>query len=383
MDKTKIAVSIFNKYAKEYQDKFMDVNLYSDTFDLFCNSIAKDNPEVLEIACGPGNITKYLLQKRPDLKILGTDLSLNMLELAKINNPTAEFQLMDCRDIDKIDKKYSAIMCGFCLPYLSKEETFKFISDASRLLESNGILCLSTMEDDYNKSGFRKGSTGDEIFMHYHQVDYLTYMLNRNNFKIIDLQRKIYPEGEGVITTDLLIVAQKISEEYIVRNAKPEEFEAIGKLMVQVYSQLEGFPKESEQPNYYKMLANIGELANKPETELLVAVSPDEKIAGTVVYFGDMKHYGSGGTATNEQNASGFRLLAVDPQTRGKGIGKLLTNECIRKAKEKKRCQVVIHSTMAMSTAWKMYENLGFKRSEDLDFMQGELPVLGFRLQLE
>ncbi len=69
-------------------------------------------------------------------------------------------------------------------------------------------------------------------------------------------------------------------QEYTVRNAKPSEFEKIGKLMAQAYSQLEGFPKESEQPNYYKMLANIGELTNKPGTELLVAVSSDNRIAG-------------------------------------------------------------------------------------------------------
>ena len=171
-------------------------------------------------------------------------------------------------------------------------------------------------------------------------------------------------------------------QEYSVRNAKLTEFVETGKLMVQVYSQLEGFPKESEQPDYYKMLANVGELTNKPETELLVAVSPDGKIAGCVVYFSDMKYYGSGGTATMEQNAAGFRLLAVDPLYRGQGIGKLLTNECIRKAKDKKLDQVIIHTTMAMQTAWKMYEKLGFKRSEDLDFTQGELPVFGFRLSL-
>jgi len=172
------------------------------------------------------------------------------------------------------------------------------------------------------------------------------------------------------------------NQEYIVRNAKPGEFEEIGKLMVKVYSLLEGFPKESEQPDYYKTLANIGEFTNKPGTELLVAVSPDDKIAGGVVYFSDMKHYGSGGTATKEQDAAGFRLLAVDPLTRGKGIGKLLVNECIRKAKDKNFSQVIIHSTEAMKTARKMYENIGFKRSEDLDFMQGELPVLGFRLSI-
>lgn len=173
-----------------------------------------------------------------------------------------------------------------------------------------------------------------------------------------------------------------MDKRYVIRSAKPEEFDEIGKLMVRVYSQLAGFPTPSEQPGYYKMLADIGSFTHKPETELLTAVSSEGKIMGGVVYFGQMKYYGSGGTATQESDASRFRLLAVDPLARGNGLGKLLTNECISKAKAKKQSQVIIHSTMAMQTAWKMYENLGFKRSADLDFMQGELPVFGFRLLL-
>ncbi len=209
MDKTKIAIDIFNKCAKIYQDKFMGMDLYNDTFDLFCNSVTKEDAAILEIACGPGNITKYLLKKRPDFKVLGIDLSPNMIDLAKINNPAAEFQLMDCRDIGMIEKKYNAIMCGFCLPYLSKEESLKLISDASKLLKADGVMYLSTMEDDYSKSGFKKGSSGDEIFMHYHQADYLTSALKENDFKIIDLQRKDYPEQDGTTTKDLVIISRK------------------------------------------------------------------------------------------------------------------------------------------------------------------------------
>jgi GNAT superfamily N-acetyltransferase len=168
--------------------------------------------------------------------------------------------------------------------------------------------------------------------------------------------------------------------EYLIRKAQPNEFEEIGKLMVQVYSRLDGFPTIVEQPDYYKMLANIGEFTLKPNTELLVAVSPEGKIAGTVVYFGDMQYYGSGGRAANEKNAAGFRLLAVDPLLRGNGVGKLLVNYCINKARKQGFAQLIIHTTMAMQTAWTMYANLGFKRSENLDFMQGRLPVFGFRL---
>lgn len=171
-------------------------------------------------------------------------------------------------------------------------------------------------------------------------------------------------------------------DQFSVRNVHPHELEDIGILLVDVYSRLEGFPQASEQPDYYKLLANVGALTQKPETEILVATTPEDQLAGVVVYFGDIQYYGSGGTATQEKNAAGFRLLAVHPAMRGQGIGRLLTHECLRKAKEKRRSQLIIHTTKAMETAWKMYEKIGFKRSEDLDFMQEALPVFGFHYLL-
>ena len=131
----------------------------------------------------------------------------------------------------------------------------------------------------------------------------------------------------------------------IVRNATPAEFAEIGQLMVRVYSQLPGFPTPAEQPAYYQLLANVGDLTKKKDTELLVAVSAENKIVGAVVFFGDMQYYGSGGSATREKNAAGFRLLAVDPATRGRGVGKLLTLECVHKAKVQGQAQLIIHTT--------------------------------------
>ncbi len=205
MDVTKMAVDVFNRGADAYRDKFMD--LYHDTFDLFCSSIAKKNPNILDIACGPGNITKYLLKKRPDFKIWGIDLAPNMIRLAKENNPAADFQLMDCRDIGTLDKTFDGIMCGFCLPYLSKEEAIKLISDASKLLNPEGVLYLSTMEDDDSKSGIQTSSSGDQVFTYYHQSGYLTGALKENSFEIIDLWHRDYPTSDEAKVTDLLILA--------------------------------------------------------------------------------------------------------------------------------------------------------------------------------
>lgn len=209
MNKTQTAVEVFNKLAEHYQSKFMDVALYADTLDLFCSSITKQDAGVLELACGPGNITKHLMNKRPDFKITGTDLAPNMIELAKANNAAAKFQVMDCRDIDKLTEKYDGLMCGFCLPYLTKEEAITLIVDAYKLLKPEGVLYISTMEDDYSKSGLKKGSTGDEIFIHYHQADYLSDALTENGFKIIELKRQDYPTHDGTKTTDLILIAKR------------------------------------------------------------------------------------------------------------------------------------------------------------------------------
>src|SRR6218665_2040837 len=133
-----------------------------------------------------------------------------MVELAKINNPQAEFEVMDCRKIATLNKKYDAIMCGFCLPYLSKQEAVRLIADAALLLNARGIFYLSTMEDDYSKSGLQPGSTGDQVFMHYHEGGYLTEALTKNGFRINHLQRQDYPAGETKMT-DLLIIAEKIN----------------------------------------------------------------------------------------------------------------------------------------------------------------------------
>jgi len=208
MNKIPDSVAIFDKLAELYQTKYMDVSLYHDSLDLFCDRILVKNPEILEIACGPGNITKYLLQKRSDFKIYGIDLAPNMISLAKINNPTACFEVMDCRDIDKIKKKYTAIMCGFCLPYLNKDEVLKLIRDASDLLYPDGILYISTMEDDYEKSGKATSSSGDQMDMFYYTGDFLQDSLKDNGFEILSITRQEFPTNTDLKVTDLIIITR-------------------------------------------------------------------------------------------------------------------------------------------------------------------------------
>jgi predicted TPR repeat methyltransferase len=213
MDKTKIAIEVFDGCADLYEEKFMDVSAYHETFNLFCEAVEPLNASIFEMACGPGNITKYLLSERPDFNILATDLSSNMLELAKANNPTAEFQLMDCRAVKEAERTFDAVMCGFCLPYISKEDTIQLIADVADVLNPNGVFYISTMENDYSKSGLVPPSSGvgPSVFIHYHEAEYLTKALEENGFAFLNLQRIDYTQADGSVIQDLVIVARKIS----------------------------------------------------------------------------------------------------------------------------------------------------------------------------
>jgi len=167
-----------------------------------------------------------------------------------------------------------------------------------------------------------------------------------------------------------------------VREIRTNEYEALGRLMVDVYSNLAGFPGPDEQPGYYDMLRSIGCFSERDGARVLVAISADDELVGGIVYFGDMAQYGSGGIATTVKNASGIRLLGVSARARGMGAGKALARACIQLAKDKGHSHVVLHTTQPMQVAWSLYEKLGFERSKDLDFAQEGLPVFGFRLWL-
>ena len=211
MDNQIQTVNIYNQYVDEYVNKFMDFDLYNDTFDDFLK-IFPQNGKLIELGCGPGNIVKYFTQRRDDLEILGVDLAPEMINKAKILNPNVQFQLMDIRDVSSITQKYDAVVGAFCLPYLSHDDLDAFFKNIKNLTTDDGLVYLSCMEGDRDKSGYEKTSfTGDsEIYIYYHQRNDLEDRLSKNGFKIERFYTKDYPETDGTVTTDLIYIAKKI-----------------------------------------------------------------------------------------------------------------------------------------------------------------------------
>ena len=64
-------------------------------------------------------------------------------------------------------------------------------------------------------------------------------------------------------------------------------------------------------------------------------------------------------------------MLAVSPQHRGQGIGRQLSLECVRRAKQDKAEVVGLHTSELMVAARRMYERLGFQQEIELPRLLG------------
>jgi 2-polyprenyl-3-methyl-5-hydroxy-6-metoxy-1,4-benzoquinol methylase len=199
----------WNKVAALYQAKFMHLEIYNESYDFICNALPLINSTILEIGCGPANISKYLLSKRTDFIIQGIDVAPNMIELAKENNPTAHFEVMDARLIHQLKVKYDGIIIGFCLPYLSPNDTTKLIYDSSNLLKDNGLLYVSFVEGDPKNSGFKAASTGERSYFYYHNLEQIKTELMKHSFSDFTLFKVNYKRNETEIHT--ILIARKNS----------------------------------------------------------------------------------------------------------------------------------------------------------------------------
>lgn len=210
MDQYKETFNTWNKIAELYQDKFMNLDLYNDSYDFFCDAIAKTNAKLLEIGCGPGNITKYLLEKNSHFDILGIDIAPNMIELAKKNNPAANFAVMDTREINTLTTKFDGIIAGFCLPYLSQTECEDLIYNSYELLNNNGVIYLSFVEGNEKESGFKVGNAG-RVYFYYHNLYALKEQLIKTKFQDIETFKVAYKRSETESEMHTILIAQKIA----------------------------------------------------------------------------------------------------------------------------------------------------------------------------
>jgi GNAT superfamily N-acetyltransferase len=168
-----------------------------------------------------------------------------------------------------------------------------------------------------------------------------------------------------------------------VRVATEGDYEQARTVLEHAYSEYESaFPVENWRP----YLKDILDLEGRAEASELLVAEREGKIVACVSYFPPGAKASYPTDAFSEpwpQDWSAFRLLAVHPSARGTGVGRLLTDACIERARAQGAPTIGLHTTAPMSIARAMYERMGFERSPRFDFRPGpEVLVEAYELEL-
>jgi len=151
-----------------------------------------------------------------------------------------------------------------------------------------------------------------------------------------------------------------------VRRARPDEYDAIGELIVDAYRDLRG---GATLGDYEQELRAVADRA--AECVVLVGVDEGDVVLGTVTYVPGPD---TGMSEFTDRDAAGIRMLAVRPSDQGKGVGKVLTDASISCARRDGYARIILHSTEIMRVARAMYERVGFVAAPDLDILITEPP---------
>lgn len=100
--------------------------------------------EILDIGCGDGKITKELSGKIPKGRILGIDVSRNMIEFAKTHYQADNltFELWDAENICSLNRKFDLVVSSFALHWVrNKIKTFQGVKSCLKP-EGKAILIM-------------------------------------------------------------------------------------------------------------------------------------------------------------------------------------------------------------------------------------------------
>ncbi|HEY2704782.1 MAG TPA: GNAT family N-acetyltransferase [Candidatus Dormibacteraeota bacterium] len=160
-----------------------------------------------------------------------------------------------------------------------------------------------------------------------------------------------------------------------VSEALPEELARLSELTVAAYRAVAPMPD-----GYAAELADVQGRAADPGAVVLAARLGGRVVGGATVVLAP----GSPLAELLEPGDAGLRMLAVDPEVQGAGVGRALVEATIELSRGRGLRRLSLHTHMIFVRARALYEAMGFERTPERDVDAGpELHLLAYVLELE
>lgn len=138
-----------------------------------------------------------------------------------------------------------------------------------------------------------------------------------------------------------------------IRSFSSADSSAVNALALAAFAQYEGVYGDWEV-----LTRGVGAMAELAGQGEIIVAEEEAGIVGAVAYFAP-------GTSPRadffQPEWPIVRMLVVDPAARGRGVGRRLTEECVRRARRDGAAVIALHTSPAMAAALALYLKLGFE----------------------
>ena len=168
----------YNKIAELWHKDHSSDDWWVGGTDAFV-SYLKTGCNVLDVGCGGGTKSKYLIGK--GLNVIGIDFSENLLSIAKRECPQGRFLVMDINNIDALEEKFDGIFMQAVLLHIPRKEVEGILKKAVSKLNDGGYLYIAVKEkieggiDEETKTDNDYGYDYERFFSYFSLDDFKTY----------------------------------------------------------------------------------------------------------------------------------------------------------------------------------------------------------------
>ena len=144
----------------------------------------------------------------------------------------------------------------------------------------------------------------------------------------------------------------------LIRDFTPEDAGAVNAVALAAFEQYRGVYSDWEA-----LARGVGSMAALSDCAEIVVAENEKRLIGAVAYCPPRS---SPRADFFEPEWPIIRMLVVDPSARGNGVGRALTEECIRRARRDGASLIGLHTSPAMEVALGMYLRMGFRLVRDV-----------------
>ncbi len=207
MDKSKFAVDTYNKIAEIYTDKYFSDLTDTPYIDKFLNQLPRGG-KVLDIGCGPGTFSKYLVDK--GFAVEGVDLSTEMIKIAKIKVKGASFNIMDMRRLDFGNSFFDGLLVAYSLIHIPSKEIANTLKGFNRVLKIGGLVLIVAQCGESDKTVDEPLMKGEKIFINFFTTQKLTDFLTKAGFNVTYQKEVTMKDPDSLSDSVIYTIARKI-----------------------------------------------------------------------------------------------------------------------------------------------------------------------------